>query len=59
MINYEMFNEDALSNTIKGVINYMKFYSEKILAIQYDLRQIEMSTFWIIFDIFAEAPKYL
>ncbi len=40
-----MFNEDALSNTIKGVINYMKFYSEKILAIQYDLRQIEMSTF--------------
>ena len=55
MLTYELFNKDDLSKTIMTVINCKKSYSEKILSIQDDLRQSEMSKFSNILDVFNEV----
>ena len=55
MFKYELFNKDALFDTIMTVINYKKSYSERILSIQDDLRQSEMKKFSSILDVFNEV----
>jgi DNA integrity scanning protein DisA with diadenylate cyclase activity len=55
MFKYELFNKNSLSNTIMTVINCKESYSEKILSIQDDLRQSEMSKFGSILDVFDEV----
>jgi hypothetical protein len=55
MFKYELFNKDALFDTIMTVINYKKSHSEKILSIQDDLRKSEMKKFSSILDVFNEV----
>jgi hypothetical protein len=55
MFKYELFNKISLSNTIMNVINYNESYSDRILSIQDDLRQSEMSKFGSILDVFDEV----
>ena len=55
MLKYELFNKNSLSNTIMTVINCKEPYSDKILSIQDDLRQSEMSKFGSILDVFDEV----
>ena len=55
MLKYELFNKNSLSNTIMTVINCKESYSDKILSIQDDLRQSEMSKFGSILDVFDEV----
>jgi hypothetical protein len=55
MFKYELFNKISLSNTIMNVINYNESYSDRILSIQDDLRQSEMSKFGSILDVFDKV----
>jgi len=55
MFKYELFGKNSLSNTIMTAINCKEFYSDKILSIQDDLRQSEMSKFGSILDVFDEV----
>jgi hypothetical protein len=55
MFKYELFNKNSLSNTIMTVINCNESFSDKILSIQGDLRQSEMSKFGSILDVFDEV----
>jgi hypothetical protein len=55
MFTYELFNKISLSNCIMTVINYNESYSDRILSIQDDLRQSEMSKFGSILDVFDEV----
>ena len=55
MFKYELFNKDSLVRTIMSVVNYKKSYSKKILSIQDDLRQREISKFSSILDVFEEV----
>ena len=55
MFKYELFNKNSLMGVIMSVINYKESYSEKILSIQDDLRQSEMSKFSSILDVFDEV----
>jgi len=55
MLKYELFNKGDLSKTIMTVINCKKSNSEKILSLQDDLRQSEMSKFSSILDVFNEV----
>ena len=55
MFKYKLFNKNSLMSVIMSVINYKGSYSEKILSIQDDLRQSEMSKFGTILDVFDEV----
>ena len=55
MFKYELFNKNSFMSVIMSVINYKESYSEKILSIQDDLRQSEMSKFSSILDVFDEV----
>lgn len=55
MFKYKLFNKNSLMSVIMSVINYKGSYSEKILSIQDDLRQSEMSKFGAILDVFDEV----
>jgi glycosyltransferase involved in cell wall biosynthesis len=55
MFKYELFNKKALFDTIMTVINCKESYSGKILSIQDNLRQSEMSKFGSILDVFDEV----
>ena len=55
MFKYELFNKDSLVRTIMSVVNYKKSYSKKILSIQDDLRQREISKFSSIVDVFEKV----
>jgi hypothetical protein len=55
MFKYELFNKDSLVRAIMSAVNYKKSYSEKILSIQDDLRQSEMSKFDSILNVFDEV----
>ena len=55
MFKYKLFNKDSLLGAIMSVLNYKGSYSEKILSIQDDLRQSEMSKFSSILDVFDEV----
>ena len=55
MFKYELFNKDSLVSVIMSAINYKKSCSEKILSIQDDLRQSEMSKFGSILEVFNEV----
>jgi len=55
MFKYVLFNKDSLVDAIMTVINFKASYSEKILSIQDDLRQSEMSKFANILDVFDEV----
>jgi glycosyltransferase involved in cell wall biosynthesis len=52
MFKYGLFNKNALFDTIMTVINCKESYSNRILSIQNDLRQREMSKFESILDVF-------
>jgi len=55
MFKYELFNKNSLVRTIMSAVNYKESYSEKILSIQDDLRQSEMSKFGSILEVFNEV----
>jgi glycosyltransferase involved in cell wall biosynthesis len=55
MFKYELFNKKALFDAIMTVINCKESYSGKILSIQDNLRQSEMSKFGSILDVFDEV----
>mgnify|MGYP003982793227 FL=1 len=55
MFKYELFNKNSLVRTIMSAVNYKESYSEKILSIQDDLRQSEMSKFDSILNVFDEV----
>jgi hypothetical protein len=55
MFKYELFNKDSLLGAIISVMNYKESYTEKILSLQDDLRQNEVSKFGSILDVFDEV----
>jgi len=55
MFKYELFNKNSLPSTIMTVINCKESHSDRILSIQDDLRQSEMSKFGSILDVFDEV----
>jgi hypothetical protein len=55
VFKYKLFSENSLSNTIMTVISCKELCSDKILSIQNDLRQSEMSKFSSILDVFDEV----
>jgi len=57
MFKYKLFNKNALFNTIMTVINCKESYSNKVLSIQNDLKNSEMSKFDSILDIFDRVVK--
>jgi len=55
MFKYELFNKDSLLGAIISVMNYKESYTEKILSLQDDLRQNEVSKFSSILDVFDKV----
>ena len=55
MFKYKLFNKGSLLGAIMSVMNYKEPYSEKILSLQDDLRQSEVSKFDSILDVFDEV----
>ena len=55
MFKYELFNKDSLVSVIMSIINFKESYSGKILSIQDDLRQNEMSKLSSVFDVFDKV----
>ena len=55
LFKYKLFNTNALFSTVMTIINGNGPYSDKILSVQDDLRQSEMSKFYSIQDVFDEV----
>ena len=55
IFKYNLFNKDSLMRVIMNVINYESPHRERILSIQEDLRQSEMTKFRSILDVFDEV----
>ena len=57
MFKYKLFNKDSLLDAIMSAMNYKGSYSEKILSLQDNLRQGELSKFGSILDVFNEVKN--